>query len=331
MDYALLGDDIVIADKAVALKYLALMEEIGVEIGLAKSLISHTGSLEFAKRTWIRGQSAAPFSLAEMSIAVSNVGALEELWRKTLPFGSPIRLAAVARFLGYGYKNLARLPVGFSLNNRLSRLLGYLHRPGGILPLTFESWVASPGPGVMKGLSWELQRVISMNLVIDVVDLIDRVLEKAKSEINLNAFVKLFSATQKVRGSVDQRNKGNRKQVWVTKPVYGPTFLGIFAEYSVLFERFFADWVLQQFASPLSRKASALTVRLRQLRKDKSIAGFNGIEATWRWITNLENGLAALPTQIDLFSRSDDVRVRPSAIISLWIKLRRKVLRAVRV
>jgi hypothetical protein len=262
-----------------------------------------------------------------MSVAVSNLGALEELWKKTLPFGSPIRLAAVARFLGFGYKNLARLPVGFGLNNRLSRLLGYLHRPGGILPMTFESWLASPGPGVVRGLSWEIQRVISMNLVLDVVDLIDRVLTRAKEEINLNAFVKLFSATQKVRGRPDQLHKGNRKQVWVTKPVYGPAFVGMFAEYSVLFERFFEDWVLQKFASPLSRKASALTVRLRQLRKDKSIAGFNGIESTWRWITDLETGLAALPTQIDLFSRSDDVRVRPSALIGLWIKLRRKVAR----
>lgn len=330
LDYALLGDDIVIADKAVAQEYLALMGTVGVEIGLAKSLISKTGSLEFAKRTWVKGQLATPFSLAEMSIAVSNIGALEELWRKTLPYGSPIRLAAVARFSGFGYKNLAQLPVAFGLNNRLSRLMGYLHRPGGIWPMSFETWVASPGPGSMKGLPWEVQREIVWALVLDVLVLIEKVLERAKGEINSTYATKLFSATHKVRGKPENVGGGNRKQKWVTKSVYGPVFIGMFEEYAILFERFFKHWVLQSFSAPLSRKASALTVRLRELRKNKSIAGFNGLESTWRWITDLESGLAALPTQIDLFSREDDVRVRPSALISLWIKIRHKVARKLR-
>ena len=48
--YALLGDDIVIANKAVAMSYLSLMvDTLGVEINLSKSLIS-SDSFEFAKR-----------------------------------------------------------------------------------------------------------------------------------------------------------------------------------------------------------------------------------------------------------------------------------------
>lgn len=48
--YALLGDDIVIADDAVANAYHALMTEyLGVDINLSKSLISPT-HFEFAKR-----------------------------------------------------------------------------------------------------------------------------------------------------------------------------------------------------------------------------------------------------------------------------------------
>lgn len=328
-DYAVLGDDIVIADKAVAQEYLNLMETIGVDIGLAKSLVSSTGSLEFAKRTWVKGRSATPFSLAEMSVAVSNIGALEELWRKTLPFGSPIRMAAVARFCGFGYKNLARLPVGFSLNNRLSRLLGYLSRPGGIWPLSFETWVASPGPGRLLGLPWEVQRKIVGVLVVDVLDLIERVLERAKGEINRTFSTALFSGTYKVRKEA-VRKDGGRRVSWETKKVYGPILIEMFEEYSVLLERFFKDWVLYSFSSPLSKKASALTIRLRELRKSRSIAGFNGLEATWRWITDLENGLAALPTQLDLFSRADEVRIRPSALIGLWIRIRAKVRREVR-
>lgn len=91
------------------------MGTVGVDIGLAKSLVSKTGSLEFAKRTWVKGQLATPFSLPEMSIAVSNIRALAELWCKALPYGSPIRLAAVAHFCGFDYKNLGRLAVAFSL------------------------------------------------------------------------------------------------------------------------------------------------------------------------------------------------------------------------
>jgi hypothetical protein len=52
--YALLGDDLVIADKAVADHYLSLMRHLGVPINLTKSIVSETGLLEFAKR-WVSG------------------------------------------------------------------------------------------------------------------------------------------------------------------------------------------------------------------------------------------------------------------------------------
>jgi len=48
--YAVLGDDIVIADTAVGDSYLQLMTELGVEISLHKTIRSTTGLLEFAKR-----------------------------------------------------------------------------------------------------------------------------------------------------------------------------------------------------------------------------------------------------------------------------------------
>jgi len=50
--YALLGDDIVIADEAVAKAYLTLMQGLGVVINLSKSFEMASGGLEFAKR-WI--------------------------------------------------------------------------------------------------------------------------------------------------------------------------------------------------------------------------------------------------------------------------------------
>jgi hypothetical protein len=50
--YALLGDDIIIADKAVASAYLTIMTDLGVTINLSKSFEMESGTCEFAKR-WI--------------------------------------------------------------------------------------------------------------------------------------------------------------------------------------------------------------------------------------------------------------------------------------
>jgi len=50
--YCVLGDDIVIADPAVAEAYRSLMTTLGVPINMSKSLVSEKGCLEFAKR-WV--------------------------------------------------------------------------------------------------------------------------------------------------------------------------------------------------------------------------------------------------------------------------------------
>jgi hypothetical protein len=45
-----LGDDIVIADTAVSTHYQSIMNSLGLEINMSKSLISSDGVFEFAKR-----------------------------------------------------------------------------------------------------------------------------------------------------------------------------------------------------------------------------------------------------------------------------------------
>lgn len=49
------GDNVVIADEKVALVYSSALGDLGVDISYQKSLISHTGSAEFAKRFKVRG------------------------------------------------------------------------------------------------------------------------------------------------------------------------------------------------------------------------------------------------------------------------------------
>lgn len=56
-DYAVLGDDVLIADRNVAKVYESALAKLGFSFSYQKSLISGTGSAEFAKRFRVRGLS----------------------------------------------------------------------------------------------------------------------------------------------------------------------------------------------------------------------------------------------------------------------------------
>lgn len=81
-DYAVLGDDIVIANGSVARSYLQVMAEIGVKISIAKSLVSRSGHLEFAKRFLHSGENIGPLPYSEVIAACGSISAKVELVRK---------------------------------------------------------------------------------------------------------------------------------------------------------------------------------------------------------------------------------------------------------
>jgi hypothetical protein len=65
VDYLLLGDDIVIADEKVALRYIELMNSIGVSISMTKSVISndtHCG-VEFASQYIVNSINLRPLPI----------------------------------------------------------------------------------------------------------------------------------------------------------------------------------------------------------------------------------------------------------------------------
>lgn len=81
-----------------------LCSQIGINVGIHKSLISRKGVLEFAKRLVVRGEDASPVSLMELGSATRSVTACMELAKKySLTFP---QLAAV---MGAGYRVLGRL------------------------------------------------------------------------------------------------------------------------------------------------------------------------------------------------------------------------------
>jgi hypothetical protein len=78
--YEVLGDDIVIFDRALAFRYTALMADLGLEINFSKSILSFNRPvLEFAKRTIVDGQLASGITLSQvassdlLSARVNNV------------------------------------------------------------------------------------------------------------------------------------------------------------------------------------------------------------------------------------------------------------------
>jgi len=77
--YEVLGDDIVIFDKAVAKKYLEIMASLGVGINLNKSVVSDPGRVvEFAKRTGLGTQDVSAISL-KMIMAVKGIKEMTEV------------------------------------------------------------------------------------------------------------------------------------------------------------------------------------------------------------------------------------------------------------
>lgn len=62
-DYYILGDDTVIFNKDVAEKYKEVINSLGVDISMEKSLISYD-TFEFAKRLFSRGEELTAFPLA---------------------------------------------------------------------------------------------------------------------------------------------------------------------------------------------------------------------------------------------------------------------------
>lgn len=70
-DYMVLGDDIVIANKAVAEMYVSIMKELKVPLSLSKSHFSDIGMFNFANQTFVGPLNVSPVSLREEINAVS--------------------------------------------------------------------------------------------------------------------------------------------------------------------------------------------------------------------------------------------------------------------
>jgi len=161
--YVVLGDDLVIFDQQVALQYLRIMEDLGVEINLSKSLISRNGSFEFAKRFIVRSQDVSPLSFKEMDASMLSLDALVLMLNR---FGGGQKLSNLFRVLGFGYRDLAHLS-GLLIRQsfRMKMALVWLTKPGNT-QWSFPKWLDWLS---MKSLSGTSPHLLSQQRVWDAL------------------------------------------------------------------------------------------------------------------------------------------------------------------
>ena len=101
--YAVLGDDVVIADQYVADVYARSLARLGVKISYSKSLISSTGAVEFAKRVKGLSRDLSPRETRNLLNSHHPFGLMAV--HITYPLK---RLTTLARVGGAGFRQLAR-------------------------------------------------------------------------------------------------------------------------------------------------------------------------------------------------------------------------------
>jgi len=137
-DYAILGDDVVIANRVVAMRYREILKGLGVRISIAKTLVGR-GSCEFAKRFFLKGKDTSPVSLLEFALGKFHLPILVELVRKLSVVWEP-KLSSVLRAAGFGYRAQGRVTSPLPrLNGRILGLLLVLRSPG-VSPWSVGTW-----------------------------------------------------------------------------------------------------------------------------------------------------------------------------------------------
>jgi len=127
--YAVLGDDVVIANDLVAREYLVFMKQIGVGVNPSKSVIADQGFsiFEFAKRVFGAGVNLSPIPLLEVVASKLNLAAWLEFVKK-----HQMSLTQGLIFLGYKYKSVSTITKNFDqLPRRLQTCLLTWTGPGG--------------------------------------------------------------------------------------------------------------------------------------------------------------------------------------------------------
>lgn len=182
-EYAVLGDDVVIASREVADRYRQIMKEIGVEIGFNKSILSTNLSLEFAKRFFYKGEEVTPFPLVGVAVGLLGASYVPEVIQSCEKLvNRRISLFLIAKYLGVGFKAAsgASNKLYTKLPRKLRSALLLLSRPGAVRGLVDHSeWLRSESFGTAREVTKEVRQKVAKELLLYVRDeLVPKVRER---------------------------------------------------------------------------------------------------------------------------------------------------------
>lgn len=197
-DYAVLGDDVVIANNGVATKYVSIMKEIGVDIGFHKSIVSSNLSLEFAKRFFYKGEEVTPFPLVGAAVGLLGVSFMPEVIRACEGLtGKTTSIFRISKYMGAGLRasSAAGNRIFSKLPRKLRSLLILISHPSSVRPEgTLWSWLTCMSFGRKAFRSAEVkgrdsvQKALLDRIRVDFIPRIEKrvSLILSKFEINLN-------------------------------------------------------------------------------------------------------------------------------------------------
>lgn len=304
MDYGLLGDDIVLAHAGVAREYLALLQAIGVEVGLAKSLISSTGGLEFAKRTFSRGKEVSGLSLLALGVAKGDPTILEQLhlFAGKRSLWETIRISA--RVLGYGYRTVGRLSTVLQKKSRLQGLGLLLSRPGGPWSSSIKGWLLQVIPGrlceipdttVLEKFAQELEKDLGNSVVKSLNAHLGGI------TLNRDGFERFF---------VDLKTKTFHRDA--------ATLLG-----GDIYREVWNHTILGELYAGMEKQLQDIIKKVR----DRIPLDYSQIDDLWRDIESIREELSGIPVTPNLGARPrlDFGGPRRSALIRLWRRMHVKL------
>lgn len=326
--YALLGDDIVIADAKVAELYLALLRAFGVEVGLAKSIISRNGIIEFAKRTWRVNADGSlvdlsGISLKEIGACYTSADAFEGLLDHTNVTGANEALLRIARVLGYGPKARSGLSAPFaSLRPYIKGMYLLLTRPGSVYGMdTFTQWITRRGPTLQAVLRKEDELVVMDAVRQTMLARIETAISSRMEYLRMNR-----NPLEILRNKDDEGNPKTEVKFssdWLKTPD--------FLRWDGLpeYQAFLLTQIWSPFVSNVYKEICELTSDFFLWKEGDPGSGNFSLDEIYTSLTRLNESLASIPTSIDLLRRPDKAsskearrrsKVR-SSVVKLWVKL----------
>lgn len=330
-NYALLGDDIVIADANVAEFYLALLRAMGVEVGLAKSIVSHNGIVEFAKRLWRVNADGSlvdlsGISLKEIGAAYANPDVLDGLLSHTDVRDSQAAMTRITRLLGLGSRALSRLHMPLSsMRPYIKSLILLITRPGAAFGMeSFEQWIAQRGlysPGILRE------------------EEIPRVLVSVKDTLVHRIGTAIGARTEWLEKVMNPLNPETGIDRWLSdKPSVFLSLPSFMEGYGLpVYQGFLKEWIWQPFIEQVLADMQEVLGDFKVWSDPSGIEEGNfSLDEIYRALHRTHDAIGRINTSINLFIRDPGLKTREvkrrarvrSSTVKLWFKLRPVVLSA---